>query len=351
MPDLRKAQLRHARYYLEVVRAAETLLAQGGERNSSSAIGTALDHLPNIDVAMQWARENSESDKCAAQICSDYPKAGALLFSHIYSPQRQLDDCKVAMLAAARAGDSRAESWHAGNLGNAYLNLCHLDEARDCYKHSLEICQRRGDRWTEARCLGNLGLVEAKRENYLDAITWFESALDLSRSLGDYRYMAQVLNNLAAASQSVGDARRAGQLRGASLRISRAYGYVGTEASVLNDLALAAADDGRWAEAWECASWSLRIARQLQDRDKEACALNSLGYILLNSESVSFGTEMYFHEALKINREMKNPEGEVITLLNLSVLAERTGNLNNEKMLKVEALTISSRFGIRLDQG
>ncbi len=73
------AALRHARYYLELIRFAHNLYMHGGE---SMIRGLALFDLEwgNIQAGQSWAASHVESDREAATLCNEYPAYGSAHF-------------------------------------------------------------------------------------------------------------------------------------------------------------------------------------------------------------------------------------------------------------------------------
>lgn len=271
---------------------------------------------------MRWAEENV-GDLEANRICSAFPKAGALLFRHIYPARTRLRMARHARAAAAISGPSRDECWHVGNLGVAHMELNQLNNAHECFQEGLKISRAIGDRWSESRFLGNLGLVECRKQDYRAALALFGQALGLSRTLGDMRHVAGVLNNLTAVYDRLGDVVLARESGLVALAIARRFGYPASEAAALNNLSLTAWSYGLCEEASEQAGTSLIIARRLHDRHAEAIALNSLGLVFLYSGDDIQRAKECFERALSINREMEDSEGIAYALLNLSIVAER----------------------------
>ena len=76
MPGLCEAQLRHARYYEAVLRAANQLYLEGGRSFMRSLAVFDLEWA-NIQLGQAQAETNASSSYTAARLCSDYPYDGA----------------------------------------------------------------------------------------------------------------------------------------------------------------------------------------------------------------------------------------------------------------------------------
>lgn len=122
MPSLRQAQLRHARYYADVLRIANKLYQQGGE-----SIKKGLDlfdiEWSNIQAGQNWSQENSNKDKAAAELCNIYPNACDYLMELRVNPKQQIFWRETALGAARLLSDRDAEGQHLGELGVAYFLL------------------------------------------------------------------------------------------------------------------------------------------------------------------------------------------------------------------------------------
>jgi hypothetical protein len=89
MPSLREARLRHAAYYEQVLREANTFYKQGGEALQQ---GLALfdQEWANIQAGWVHAAHLSLEDDVAARLCNSYPGAGAFLLDlRLLEPPRR----------------------------------------------------------------------------------------------------------------------------------------------------------------------------------------------------------------------------------------------------------------------
>ncbi|MGH7456127.1 MAG: NB-ARC domain-containing protein, partial [bacterium] len=119
-------QQRHAEHYATVLRSADELYLKGGDAIQR---GLALFDLEweNIQAGQAWAQVNTEKNKAAAQLCSDYPDIGVYCLDLRQHPRERIRWLEAALTGARSLKKRSAEGVHLGNLGSAY---CVLSEIR-----------------------------------------------------------------------------------------------------------------------------------------------------------------------------------------------------------------------------
>ena len=100
------------------------------------------------------------------------------------------------MLEAAGPVSSQLEANARNNLGNLYLDIGHLAQARGCYMRSHELFKRLGDEEGIADELNNLGLVELLQGHISDACRILGESLEIRRRSGDRFSLPSTLCNL-----------------------------------------------------------------------------------------------------------------------------------------------------------
>ncbi|MGI8485365.1 MAG: tetratricopeptide repeat protein [Thermomicrobiales bacterium] len=100
------------------------------------------------------------------------------------------------MLEVADSVESELEANARNNLGNLYLDLGHLAQARPCYLRSHELFSRLDDLDGIADELNNLGLIELLQGNVADARRILTESLEIRRSLDDRFSLPATLCNL-----------------------------------------------------------------------------------------------------------------------------------------------------------
>ena len=187
---------RHAAHYAGVLRKADELYLQGGDAMAQS-LALFDREWGNIRAGQAWAAAHWETDKTAAQLCSDYPDAGAYCLNLRLHSRDGISWLEAAANAARKLKDHRAEGNHLGNLGIAYKDLGETRKAIEYYEHALVIDREIGDRRGEGNALGNLGSAYYLLGETRKAIEFYEQALVIDREIGDRLGEGNGLHNLA----------------------------------------------------------------------------------------------------------------------------------------------------------
>jgi hypothetical protein len=109
MPSLHEAQLRHASYFLELLREADKNYYIGHDalKHGLKLLDT---EWGNIQVGQAWAKEHSSQDDIAATVCINYPYWGAHILDLRQSAKERLLWSEAALGAAHRLKDKVAEA-------------------------------------------------------------------------------------------------------------------------------------------------------------------------------------------------------------------------------------------------
>src|SRR5512139_2943969 len=100
-PNSCEAYLRHAQYYENVLRSANSLFLQGGEAAEKSLVKLDLDWA-NIQLGQTRAATYAGDDNSATQLCYEYPLAGGSLLDLRQTPRESLRWLETALAAAQR---------------------------------------------------------------------------------------------------------------------------------------------------------------------------------------------------------------------------------------------------------
>ncbi len=320
MPNLFTAQLRYAKFYLHTLQVYDEAYTSGGEHIELALKRFDIDS-PNIFSAHTWSVNNAESDRQAAEICANFPKAGAhILLLRLFSEQ-QISWLESA-LAAARAlelhelacahlvhlgsgylaaGQTRAaiERYEQAleitaevqprdyqgavgalmcNLGIAYSSLGEVKKGIGYLEQALQIASQANDLQAQSRTLNNLGILQAKIGDYQAAKSCFEQSLDIAERLGDLLYQGYPLNGLGSIYASLGEHDAALEIYGRSLGIKRLIGDTSGEINTLLNLGNLMIDLSRFESAQECLEQALQLTRlKTKNVRTEAKILGALG--------------------------------------------------------------------------
>jgi len=310
-----EAGLRHAVYYMTVLRKAEKLCAAGG---NSLAEGLALydPEAENVSVAQAWAESQTGADETIAHLCNDFPATGARCLELRQTPRERVRWLEAALRAARQLRLRAAEAAHLARLAPACAELGEHNRAVIYGEQYLVLVRAAGDRGGEANALGLLAtssaaLGEHRRaagfyEEYLGAVRaladrkaeiaalgnlgtellllderaraaeCFEKQLAVARAAGDRRAEGVALGNLSAAGSLLGDHGKAAGFHEELLAFARAAGDRKLEAVALGRLASACHGLGDLRRVVECCEAQLAVAREAGDRRTELLALGNL---------------------------------------------------------------------------
>ncbi len=280
-PDRTAALGRALRCYLAAARRADRLLRPG------QSPATEEPHVAPVELhdragALDWLEAERANLVAAVGQAAAGPHHGvawqlaAALFG-FFDLRGSWDEWeevnRLALQAAQRRGDQRAEAQAWRDLGAIAWRRFRLEEATGHLARSLELHRLVGDRHGEAQTLNSLGLVLTARRCPQDAAAYLKRSLGLFCECGDRRGEGQVLNNL-------GDLHRL---------------------------------QGRYEEACACLLGDLAICRELADRRGEAITLSNLGEVERDRRCAGEAFD-YHHQSLAICRELGDRRGEGLNL-------------------------------------
>ncbi len=225
-------QARHARYFLDLIEAAEPGFFGGRQNAEEPGLEPDLD---NLRTALQGAWEGGKT-------------------------------ALALRLAAALA-------WYWYDHG-------YLSEGR----HWLELVLAKDDRTdpaVTAKALIGIGALAHRQFNLTEAQSSLEQGLHLSREWSDVWHSILALINLGLVAHDQGDYARARHLHEESLQMSRAAGNDWGIGASLTNLAWAALFEEDFARARDVAEEALEFRRELNDTLGLAHTLYILGRIAL----------------------------------------------------------------------
>jgi tetratricopeptide (TPR) repeat protein len=272
-------QRRHAKHFLRVLGAVNTLFLQGGT-SIHLALKVFDTEWNNIQAGQSWAASNAQEDNAANRICADYPNAGSYILSLRQHIREQIRWREFGLAAARRCKDKRVEGNHLGNLGNGYKDLGETQRAIELYKQALIIGREIGDRRGEGNALGSLGLAYADLGKTRSAIKLYKQTLIINREIGDQRGESNSLGNLGRAYAALGENRRAIKLYEQALIIDREIGNRSGEGADFVNLGLAYNNLGETPRSIDLYKQALIIDREIGDQSGESVASWNLGLAL-----------------------------------------------------------------------
>ena len=157
MPSRDEANLRHAKHYKSLLRAADKLYKKGGE-NILTALRQFDLEWANIQTGQAWTAIHAEQNSSAEKLCNIYPGAGAYLLNLRLPPAQRISWIEPALMSARRLHDREAECAHLARLSTCYSNIGALRRANEYDEQALSIAREIGNRKLEGQILTNLGL-------------------------------------------------------------------------------------------------------------------------------------------------------------------------------------------------
>ena len=128
MSNRHEAYLRHADYYVDVLRKANDLYLQGGGR-FQHGLDLFDSNWDNIRAAQAWSSKLTQ-DMEAIRLCSAFGGAATDCLDLRLSPSERIPWMQASLVSASQLGDEKARTGALGNLGTAYAALGELERAK-----------------------------------------------------------------------------------------------------------------------------------------------------------------------------------------------------------------------------
>ncbi|MGC7098424.1 BTAD domain-containing putative transcriptional regulator [Amycolatopsis lurida] len=183
---------------------------------------------------------------------------------------------RIAVTAARRAGDRRAEAVATHRLGDVLHDRRRYDEAIEHLETAAAMGAELGDLTLEAGPLNGLGLVHRALERYDDAEHYYLTSLKLQIAAGYPYGQAGPLANVARVYTVRGDFERAISYARRAIDTAAEYGDINHSAITWLNLGEAYAKRGDAGEAIKATEEALRLANRSGDRYHEAVTLRHL---------------------------------------------------------------------------
>jgi tetratricopeptide (TPR) repeat protein len=218
---------RHARYYLDLVEAAEAHLLSAEQTDWLNRLEREHD---NLRVSLDWALHHDETVtglRIAGALWRFWWQRGYLSEGIAWFDQLLAQPQPVPTEVRARA---------LNGAGNLNWTRGDLEKAWRLHTECLALRRELGDEAEIAKSLNNLGLVATYLEREAEAVAYFEESLEMHRRIGHTRPIAGVLVNLGELVMQQGDLARADALMQESLRLYREFGDPRGTADSLHNL-------------------------------------------------------------------------------------------------------------------
>ncbi len=265
---------RHARYYLDLVEAAEAHLVSAEQTEWLNRLEREHD---NLRAALGWSLQSAEIEtglRLAGALWRfwwqrGYLSEGIAWFDQLLAPSQPVST-DVRARALNGAGNL---NWTRGNLEKSWR--LHIE--------CLALRRELGDDAEIAKSLNNLGLVATYLKRESDAVAYFEESLEIHRRIGHLRPIAGVLVNLGELVMQQGDLARADDLIQESLRLYREFGDPRGTADSLHNLGGLACDLRQFERARAYLAESIALYANVGDQHGIAACLQDFAVVLMES--------------------------------------------------------------------
>jgi tetratricopeptide (TPR) repeat protein len=272
----------------------------------------------------------------------------ALLLRPVFIKQGSLANreriARIAVDAARRDGDSRAEAEARYALAELYSARRRLDEALDTQREVLALRRETGDEEGEFLSVNSIGVIFLHQRRFTEAVEQFERGLGLARRLGKIDHKTTSLFNLADAYQRTGRYSDAVEAARRSLELSREQGDEWREMLSLIFLADAQADSGMVEDALRSAESGVALTRNLNHQRNDRWALLSYGRVQRLADRHSDALVSYQRAAV-LHRTLENPVREIESLNGAGESYFALGRADEAVNFHRQAVTIARDLG------
>ena len=187
-----------------------------------------------------------------------------------------VDTLCVALEAARRLADPRAQAIAHRLLARPYTQLGSLDDAHTHLRHALDLYQQHDDQVGQAHTHTGFTFALERQGRHREALDHAEQALDLFRAAGHRDGEARSLNNVGWYHGELGDHHRALTFCQQSLSQHQELGNHPGQAMAWDSIGYAHQHLGHHAEAIACYRHAIDLFRDLGHHE-EAITLDHLG--------------------------------------------------------------------------
>ncbi|HEX7162915.1 MAG TPA: tetratricopeptide repeat protein, partial [Trebonia sp.] len=336
---------------IAVQTAATAAAGRLGDRSGQARALTELGNLqgltgeyPGAEASLQAALElrRETGDKAGQahaltelanmrRLTDDYPGAEASLHAALELHQE--------------TGDKVGQAYALTGLGSVGRESGDFPGAKTSLRMALELCEETGDKAGQAYALTQLIAVQTATGEYDDAIRNGESALVIARELGDRLRLARALMELGMVQRRTGDYDSAAQSQQAAYDVCVELGNRLGQANALTELADVRRLTGDHQGALLDLEKAVGMYQDLGNRGALAWALNYYAAVIADTGDQGRAVAVY-HDALRLAREVSQPDDEAVALQGLGEARLRLGKPEDGAACLREALEIYRRLGM-----
>jgi tetratricopeptide (TPR) repeat protein len=210
------------------VRIAEALNDTFALGMCYKGIGHVYVGINNMDKALEYYRKAYQSFEELNDREYSLPVLTNIALSYRKSkPDSSLYYYKLALAADSMNSNVRNKVMTLFNMGNVFLDLGQMEEARSCYDEVFDICQKNGIVSGISRVYCGYGSLESSKGNWQKAEEYYKKALELVRQSEENGAVLEVMKGLMDVYEQAGNWRN--------------YAKLSVETKMLEDTLLGAA--------------------------------------------------------------------------------------------------------------
>jgi DNA-binding SARP family transcriptional activator/Tfp pilus assembly protein PilF len=307
-------------HYLHVANAADQLIdPRRGRLDLDEPLnGVTPEQLADPQQAVDWF----VAERPALLACNDLavaagfdghawqlPRTLHAFFSRHGHWHDQVASTSVALAAAERLGDTRAQVQILRNLASACVMLRRFDEAQAHLNTAVELGARTDDLRDRGHTHHSFAFFWDHRGRHADALRHATEALDLYRASGHEPGQAIALNTVGWCHSMLGHHERARDFCRQALALHESLGNPPGQADTLHSLGHAHHQLGQYDEAMDCYERALGLLRDIGNRYNQTTVLTSIGDTH-QAASDDVGARHAWQQALTILEELGHPDAE-----------------------------------------
>lgn len=235
------------------------------------------------------------------------------------------------------------------NLGRVRQELRQHDQALDCFRQALELCEQRGDTSGAAEQHANLASALQALGRLDQAIENLERAAALDQQSGNEAGLAADWNHLGIIHQQLGQLEKALECHQQALALHERLSNDIGRANQLANMAAIHRERGDLADARECYQRAWRIDALTNSAAAQVADLCNLGLIFDDLDEMDKAVSCY-EQALELDRAVADREGEADHLRTLAGLEQKRGNHEQGIRILQQALDIDRSIRRRREE-
>ncbi len=297
----RETRLRHAAYYLPILKTAQENILKSGEKARD---GLQLFHREwtNIRSALDRVRKNSVEGKLAAELFNSYMIVAAELLPLYFFPK----ECQSYLEAA------------------------------------LKVSQRLSTKNSEVEHLVNLGAFHISQAKYKEAGEYLERANELATTLQDPLSKGKVLNEMARLHLTTNKPGETIEVLLEKIKLCQDNKVVVDEEISLLRLGLAYEKKGEFSKAIKVMKEGQLKARQAENGHCLETLLKHLGFCLGEIQDFP-SAEEYFDASLGLARDLGKKKEEMEILLRFGTIYVKSKDAEQALSLLKEGLELAEK--------